>query len=147
MSFSSKETIVIFLLAMIQFTNIVDSMIMMPLGNMLIDIFSIDAGQLSLLIASYAIGAFLSSMVGIIYIDRFDKKKTLMFVYLGFTIGTYLCALATSYWMLLSIRFFTGLFGGMLGALVLSIVSDIFPFARRGQAIGMVTAALFGRHF
>lgn len=141
MSFSSKETIVIFLLAMIQFTNIVDSMIMMPLGNMLIDIFSIDAGQLSLLIASYAIGAFLSSMVGIIYIDRFDKKKTLMFVYLGFTIGTYLCALATSYWMLLSIRFFTGLFGGMLGALVLSIVSDIFPFARRGQAIGMVTAA------
>ncbi len=141
MSFSNKEKIVIFLLTMIQFTNIVDSMIMMPLGNMLIDLFSIDAGKLSLLIASYAIGAFLSSMVGIIYLDRFDKKKTLIFVYLGFTLGTYLCAFAPSYWMLLSIRFFTGLFGGVLGALVLSIVSDIFAFSRRGQAIGLVTAA------
>lgn len=141
MGFSGKEAAVVILLTMIQFTNIVDSMIMMPLGNIFIDMFSIDAGELSLLIASYAIGAFLSSMAGVIYLDRFDRKNTLILVYLGFTLGTYLCALATSYWMLVGIRFFTGLFGGVLGALVLSIVSDVFPFSRRGQAIGMVTAA------
>ncbi len=129
------------LLALVQFTNIVDAMIVMPLGNIFMELFVIDAGQLSFLVASYAFGAFVSSIAGSVYLDRFDRKRALVFLYTGFSLGTILCALAPGYYSLLLIRFVTGLFGGMLGALVLSIVSDAFSFSRRGKAIGIVTAA------
>lgn len=141
MDLDRQEWVVVILLSLVQFTNIVDSMIMMPLGNIFIELYEINATQLSFLIASYAFGAFISSMTGSVYLDRFDRKTALSIMYLGFSIGTILCAFAPGYWTLLVIRFVTGLFGGILGALVLSIVSDVFTFARRGKAIGTVTAA------
>lgn len=141
MDLGRQEWIIVILLALVQFTNIVDSMIMMPLGNIFIELYEINATQLSFLIASYAFGAFISSITGSVYLDRFDRKKALSVMYLGFSLGTLLCALAPGYWSLLIIRFLTGLFGGILGALVLSIVSDVFAFNRRGKAIGVVTAA------
>jgi MFS transporter, DHA1 family, inner membrane transport protein len=138
---SNKEWVLVGLLALVQFTNIVDAMIVMPMGNIFMELFEINASQLSLLVASYAFGAFASSIAGSVYLDRFDRKRSLLFLYTGFSLGTLLCAFAPGYWSLLWIRFVTGLFGGMLGALVLSIVSDAFSFSRRGKAIGIVTAA------
>lgn len=138
---SKQEKIILYTLACVNFTNILDSMIMMPLGDIFMNLFDISPAQFSLLVSSYAIGAFIASIIGTIYLDRYDRKKALILIYGGFIIGTFLCGFSNSYGLLLSVRFVTGLFGGMIGALALSAVSDIFPFVRRGQAMGILTAA------
>lgn len=133
-----SEKFILFTLAAIQFTHIVDVMIMMPLGDIFMRLFNIGAKEFSLLVSAYAFGAFASSLIGAMFIDRFDRKKALVFVYTGFVVGTLLCAFAPSYRFLLAIRFFTGIFGGVIGALALSIISDVFPFERRGSAMGIL---------
>ncbi len=132
---------VLYTLALINFTHIVDSMLIMPLGDIFIELFQINARQYSYLVSSYAIAAFFSSLAGVFFLDRFDRKKALLFIYTGFAAGTFLCAFAGSYTMLLSLRFLTGIFGGMIGALVLSIVSDLYLFKERGQAMGILFSA------
>jgi predicted MFS family arabinose efflux permease len=129
------------MLAAINFTHIVDVMILMPLGDMFMSIYNINPSQFSILVASYAIGAFLSSLIGIFYLDIFDRKRALLFIYTGFIVGTIACGFTNSYESLLAIRFITGLFGGMIGALVLSVVSDLYKFEERGKAMGIIMGA------
>jgi predicted MFS family arabinose efflux permease len=136
-----KKTAILFTLAAINFTHIVDSMIIMPLGDMFIKVFELEAYQYALLVSSYSIAAAFSSFVGIFYLDKFDRKALLLFVNVGFSVGTLLCCLATDYYTLLTMRLFTGFFGGFIGAIVLSIVSDIYAFSERGRAMGRLFAA------
>ena len=136
-----RDRLILFALAGINFTHIMDVMIMMPLGDIFMQEFSIGPNQFSLLLSSYAIGAFISSVVGLFILDRFDRKRALLLLYAGFALGTLGCGFAPSYLFLLTIRFITGFFGGMIGALVLSIVSDRFPFERRGKAMGVLMSA------
>lgn len=113
----------------------------MPLGDIFIDMFEITASQYSLLVSGYALGAVVSGLIAIFFLDVFDRKKALMLAYAGFGIGTFICAFAKSYPMLLSLRILTGLFGGVLGSIVLSIVSDLYKFEERGTAMGILTGA------
>ena len=138
---SKKERILLFLLASLNFTHILDFMIMMPLSNYLIPYFKITAFQFSLLVASYSISAFISGLVIAMVIDRFDRKRSLVFAYAGFLIGTIACGFAPTYGLLLAARIMAGLFGGIIGAQVLSIVADLFVYERRGTAIGAVMSA------
>lgn len=138
---TSKDRILLFLLAALNFTHIMDFMIMMPLGNFLMPHFDISAQQFSLLVAAYTISAGTASLSAAQFIDRFDRKKVLLFAYSGFLIGTLFCAIAPTYLALLSARIVAGLFGGLIGAQVLSIVADTIPFERRGAAMGIVMAA------
>lgn len=131
----------LFVLSVINFTHIVDSMIIMPLGDTFIHEFDITTFQYSFLVSSYAIAAAIASLVGIFFIDRYDRKKVLLFCYVGFGIGTLICAYSPGYYLLTTARFFTGLFGGLIGAIVLSIVSDLFAFQERGKAMGFLYAA------
>ena len=137
---SSQERIIVLTLAAINFTHIMDAMIMMPLGDIFMNIFAIDPQQFSLLVSAYASGAFISSLLAVFYLDVFDRRRGLIFLYAGFVVGTFLCGLAPSYYWLLTIRFITGLFGGVIGAMALSIVSDVFRFERRGKAMGYLMA-------
>jgi MFS transporter, DHA1 family, inner membrane transport protein len=123
------------------FTHIVDFMIMMPLGQHLMEVLRIDAQQFSLLVASYSITAGVAGFIGAFWIDRFDRRSALLFIYAGFTIGTLACAFAPSYGVLLFTRSLAGAFGGVLGALILSIVSDAVPLERRARGIGSVMAS------
>jgi predicted MFS family arabinose efflux permease len=118
-----------------------DVMIMMPLSDIFMKEFGIRASQFSFLISSYAIGAFLSSLLGVFTLDFFGRRQSLLFVYGGFTISTFFCGWAGSYEALLGIRFVTGIFGGLIGALALAIVSDLYSFKERGKAIGILMAA------
>lgn len=131
----------LYLLAFVNFTNIVDSMLIMPLGDTFITEFDLSAVEYTWLVSSYALAAAVSSFLGFIYMDRFDRRQVLLFIYAGFGLGTLLCAFAHSYYTLLALRFFTGLFGGMIGAVVLSIASDLFPFKERGRAMGILFAS------
>ncbi len=136
-----KRQLILFTLALVNFIHIVDSMLIMPLGDIFIKEFQISSGEYSLLVSSYALSAFFSSLIGVFYLDRFDRKTALLFIYTGFGLGTIACAFTDSYVQLVSLRVFTGFFGGMIGAMVLSIVSDLYKFKERGTAMGILFAA------
>ena len=131
---SKQERIIVVLLAALNFTHILDFMIMMPLDNYLM----VSAFQFSILVAAYSIAAFFSGLMVAMFIDRFDRKKFLLFAYAGFVIGTLACGFASSYSILLASRIVAGLFGGIIGAQVLSIIADTFEYERRGRAMGAV---------
>lgn len=136
-----KERILLLLLASINFTHILDFMIIMPLGNYLMPYFHISTQQFSLIVSAYSYAAFTSGIIAAFVIDNFDRKKSLLFGYSGFVIGTLLCGLAPDYKFLIAARILAGLFGGLIGAQVLSIVADTFSYEKRGRAMGYLMAA------
>ena len=128
-------------LAAVQFTHIVDFMIMMPLGPQLMRILEIGPRQFSLLVSAYTFAAAASGFVAAFWIDRFDHKRVLLALYGGFIVATALCGLAPNYPLLLAARIVAGTFGGVIGGLVLAIVADLVPFARRATATGIVATS------
>ena len=136
-----NERLILFILAAGMFTHIMDFMIIMPLGPQLMRLFDISPKEFSLLVASYTITAGVFGFLSAFFIDRYDRKKSLVVIYSGFALGTLACALAPTYGFLLMARSLTGAFGGVLGALILSIVSDAIPLERRAQGIGVVMAS------
>ncbi len=116
-------------------------MIMMPLGNYLMTYFNINTHQFSIIVSAYSYSAFTSGIIAAFVVDNFDRKKVLLVGYCGFVIGTVLCGLAPNYLLLIAARIMAGLFGGLIGAQVLSIVADTFPYEKRGRAMGFLMAS------
>ena len=137
----SRGRVILLVLAAVQFTNIVDFMIVMPLGPRLRQAMAIDPKQFSLIVASYAISAALAGLLAVSFIDRFDRRTSFLTLYAGFLVGTLACGLAPGYVSLLAARVFTGAFGGILGGLAMAIIADVFPEAKRGQATGTLMSA------
>ncbi len=133
-----NERLLLILLAGINFTHIMDFMIMMPLGPQFKRIFDIGPAMWSAVISSYTIAAAVSGILAIFFLDFADRRKALLFMYLGFIISTVLVGFANTIEQLLVARAITGLFGGIIGALVLAIVGDLIPNERRGKAVGIV---------
>lgn len=128
-------------LAAVQFTHIVDFMILMPLGPQLMRVMGISPGQFALLVSVYTMSAALASLAAAFYTDRFDRRKTLVFLYAGFIVSTLLCGIAPGFAALLAARAVAGAFGGVAGATVHSIIGDAVPEERRGAATGMIMSA------
>jgi predicted MFS family arabinose efflux permease len=139
--FSSYQSRLVALLALVQFTIILDFIIMSPLGAILMPALNITAGQFGVAVSAYAFSAGISGVLAAGFADRFDRKNLLLFFYAGFTAGTLLCALAPNYHLLLVGRIITGLFGGVVGSIVLAIVTDLFPLHLRGRVMGYVQTA------
>lgn len=139
--FSRYQSLLIALLAFTQFTIILDFIIMSPLGAILMPSLNITAGQFGVAVSAYAFSAGISGVLAAGFADRFDRKRLLLFFYAGFTLGTLLCALAPSYHVLLLGRIVTGLFGGVIGSVVLAIVTDLFALHLRGRVMGFVQTA------
>ena len=136
-----RERLLLWSLASVNFTHIVDFMVMMPLGPQLTKLFHLTDAQFGLLVSAYSLAAGLSGLLVSMVIDRFERKKALLSVYAGFALATLACGLAPSYMALMGARIAAGIFGGVLGALVQTIVGDAVPFERRGQAMGLVMSA------
>jgi predicted MFS family arabinose efflux permease len=136
--FSRYQSLLIALLALAQFTIILDFTIMSPLGAILMPALDITAAQFGVAVSSYAFSAGISGVLAAGFADRFDRKRLLLFFYVGFTLGTLLCALAPNYHLLLLGRIATGLFGGVIGSVVLAIVTDLFALHLRGRVMGFV---------
>ncbi|MBO0720595.1 MAG: MFS transporter [Blastocatellia bacterium] len=136
--FSRRELGILLLLAIVQFTNILDFMVVMPLGPQLMRLMEMTPAQFSHVVSSYTFAAGLSGILSAFFIDRFDRKRALLLVYIGFLAGTFSCALAPGYKTLAFTRALTGTFGGVLGALTLAIVGDLIPAERRGRGMGII---------
>ncbi|WEK18549.1 MAG: MFS transporter [Candidatus Pedobacter colombiensis] len=136
--FSSYQILVIALLALLQFTIVLDFMVLAPLGDFLMKSLSMTPKGFGLVVSSYAFSAGASGILAAGFADKFDRKKLLLFFYTGFIVGTLCCALSTSYEMLLGARIITGLFGGVIGAISMTIITDIFAVHQRGRVMGVV---------
>jgi predicted MFS family arabinose efflux permease len=140
-SFSRYQSGLVALLAFVQFTIILDFIIMSPLGAIMMPALNISAAQFGVAVSAYAFSAGISGLLAAGFADRFDRKRLLLFFYAGFAVGTALCALAPNYHVLLLGRIVTGLFGGVVGSIVLAIITDLFPLQLRGRVMGYVQTA------
>jgi predicted MFS family arabinose efflux permease len=136
-----RERYLLLTLAGIQFSHILDFMIMMPLGPILIKAFGISTHEFGLLVASYSFSAAFSGLLAATFIDRFERKRLVLTIFGLFGMATLACGLAPSYAMLLIARGLAGTFGGIMGAMVQTIIGDVIPFSRRARASGVVATA------
>jgi len=136
--FTRYQVLVIVLIALTQFTVVLDFMVMSPLGDMLMKSMELNTKQFGLAVSVYAFSAGTSGLLTAGFADKFDRKKLLLFFYVGFIAGTLFCGLANSYVLLIAARIITGLFGGVIGSISLAIVADLFPLQKRGRAMGFI---------
>jgi predicted MFS family arabinose efflux permease len=136
--FTRYQVLVIVLLSLTQFTVVLDFMVMSPLGDMLMKSMELTTNQFGFAVSVYAFSAGIAGLLTAGFADRFDRKKLLMFFYIGFITGTLFCGLANTYPMLIAARLITGLFGGVIGSISLAIVADLFHLQQRGRAMGFI---------
>lgn len=136
-----NETMFITILTLIQFSHILDFVIMMPLGPQLMRIMHITPQQFSFMVSAYTFSASIFGFLSALFIDKFDRKKSLQFIYAGFIGGTLFCAMAPNFYALVIGRIIAGAFGGIIGGLIFSIIGDTIPFERRGVATGKIMSA------
>jgi predicted MFS family arabinose efflux permease len=139
--FSGYQTVVVVMLAFLQFAVILDFMLMAPLGALIMPSLSITPAQFGSVVSAYAFAAGASGLLTAGFADRFDRKKLLLFFYAGFIAGTAWCGLAQSFPSLLMARVVTGLFGGVIGSVVLAIATDLFAPQMRGRVMGFIQTA------
>ena len=140
-SLARSERAMLLILAGIQFCHVLDFMIMMPLGPFLISALSITTHEFALLVASYSFSAAAAGLLIAPIVDRFERKRFLLAIFAAFALATLFCALSASFLTLLIARGLAGVFGGMMGALVHTMVADAIPFERRAKATGYVATA------
>jgi predicted MFS family arabinose efflux permease len=132
-----REWGLLLLLAGVQFTNVLDFIIVMPLKPFMEDL-ALNPQTFGAIVAAYAFSASIAGFLAAGFVDRFGRKRVLLVLYTGFIVGTGLCGAVTDFWLLLAARAVTGAFGGVLGAMVMTIVGDTFPDHKRGLATGVV---------
>lgn len=143
-SFTPYQTLVVVILALLQFTIILDFMVLSPLGTILIKELQITPKGFGWVVSAYAFSAGISGVLAAGFADKYDRKKLLVIFYIGFLIGTAMCALATDFHSLLIARIVTGLFAGIVGSASMAIVTDLFPIQMRGRVMGFVQMAFGG---
>jgi len=136
--FTSYQKFAVFILAITQFTVILDFMVMSPLGDILMKDLDIKPARFGLVVSAYAFSAGISGLLTAGFADKFDRKKLLLFFYIGFIVGTILCGIVTSYALLVAARIVTGLFGGVIGSISMAIVADLFTLQQRGRVMGFI---------
>ena len=139
--FTGYEVFIIAILSILQFTIVLDFMVLSPLSAILLEEMHITTAQFGLVVSAYAFSAGASGLLAAGFADRFDRKKILMFFYTGFIIGTFLCGIAPSYNLLLAARIVTGIFGGVIGSVSYAIITDLFALEVRGRVMGYVQMA------
>lgn len=139
--FTLNQKMIIAILALLQFTVILDFIVISPLGDILMKKLDMTTANFGFTVSAYAFSAGISGLLAAGFADKFDRKKLLLFFYTGFIIGTVFCALSTNYTMLLFARIFTGLFGGVIGSVSLAIVTDLFIIHQRGRVMGFIQMA------
>ncbi|MGK4004652.1 MFS transporter [Sorangium sp. So ce1036] len=136
-----SERSLLFLVAAVQFVNLLDFMMVMPLGPDFAVALGISMSDIGLIGGSYTAAAALSGVACASFLDRFDRRSALLVALLGLVAGTAAGGLATGLSSLVAARVLAGAFGGPATAIAFSIVADAIPPERRGRAMGVVMGA------
>ncbi len=140
-TFTPYQRMVAGLLAFLQFAVILDFMIMSPLGAIIMPSLNIAPSEFGLVVSAYAFSAGISGILTAGFADRYDRKKLLLFFYTGFVLATLWCGLAPNFASLLAARVVTGLFGGVIGSIVMAIATDLYVPQLRGRVVGVIQTA------
>jgi predicted MFS family arabinose efflux permease len=136
-----SERAIIFLVGAVQFVNVLDFMMVMPLGPDFASALGIPTSKLGLIGGSYTAAAAVAGAVGALFLDRFDRRVALALAMLGLGLATMAGGLTVGLGTLMAARMAAGAFGGPATSLSLSIVADVIPLERRGKAMGAVLGA------
>lgn len=139
--FTGYQVFIVAILAFLQFTIILDFMVLSPLGAQLLEELNISTQQFGWVVSAYAFSAGAAGLMAAGFADRYDRKRMLLFFYTGFIVGTFLCGIAPNYHFLLFARIITGLFGGVIGSVIFAIITDLFSMEVRGRVMGFVQMA------
>jgi len=139
--FTGYQVFVIAILAFLQFTIVLDFMVLSPLSAILLDELTITTAEFGLVVSAYAFSAGASGLMASGFADKYDRKKLLLFFYTGFIVGTFLCGIAPNYQFLMFARIVTGIFGGVIGSIIYAIITDLFIMEKRGRVMGFVQMA------
>lgn len=142
--FTSYQKLLILILSFLQFSVVLDFMVLSPLGAQLLEELHITTQQFGLVVSAYAFSAGASGLLAAGFADKFDRKKLLLFFYTGFIGGTFLCGIATDYYFLLGARIITGIFGGVISSISFAIITDLFSMQQRGRVMGFVQMSFSG---
>lgn len=137
-AFTGYQKFIILVSALTQFTVVLDFMVLSPLGDFLMKSLTITPAKFGIVVSAYAFSAGISGILAAGFADKYDRKKLLLFFYIGFILGTLFCGLANSFTALLMARIFTGIFGGVIGSIGLAIVTDLFEVNQRGRVMGFI---------
>ena len=135
------ERVLLLILAAVQFTTIVDFMVIMPLGPQLKRDLGLTPAGFGWVVSSYTFTAGVAGILATMFIDRFARRPAFLTIFAAFLVGTAACGMASSFVALVAARSLTGMFGGILGGLAMAIVGDVFPEERRGTATGVLMSA------
>ena len=138
---SRQERLILLVLATVQFTSIVDFMVIMPLAPQLKRAIGLTTDRFALVVAAYTVAAGLAGLISTVFLDRFARRPTYLVLFAGFLIGTLACGIAPDFISLVAARALTGAFGGILGGMAMTIIGDVFPENRRGTATGVLMMA------
>src|SRR6202522_1742755 len=133
-----QERLILLVLATVQFTSIVDFMVIMPLAPQLKRAIGLTTDRFAVVVAAYTVAAGLAGLISTLFLDRFARRPTYLVLFAGFLIGTLACGIAPDYVTLVVARALTGAFGGILGGMAMTIIGDVFPENRRGAATGIL---------
>lgn len=136
-----RERRAILALTAVNFTLMMDFVVMMPLGPQLMRVFGITATGFSVAVSAYTFSAAIAAVAGVLFVDRLERRGALLWLYAGFIVATLACALAPGFHALVLARIAAGACGGLVGALLLAAVGDLVPYERRGAAMGRVMSA------
>ena len=136
--FTGYHKLVIILLALTQFSVVLDFMVLSPLGDLLMKSLHLSTSQFGTVVSAYSLSAGVAGFLTAGFADSFDRKRLLLFFYIGFIIGTLFCGLSQSYMQLVVARIVTGLFGGVIGSISMAIVADLFTLQQRGRVMGFL---------
>jgi predicted MFS family arabinose efflux permease len=140
-SFTPYQKRVLVILALMQFTVVLDFMVISPLGDFLMKGLQLNPERFGHVVSAYAFSAAASGLLAAGFADKFDRKSLLTFFYAGFILGTLFCGIANTYKMLLAARIITGIFGGVIGSVSLAIVTDLFQPMQRGRVMSTIQMA------
>jgi predicted MFS family arabinose efflux permease len=128
-------------LAAFQFISMADFMVLSPLGPVLMRTFNVGPLEMGLLMSVYSLSAAAAGLFGTLFIDRYDRRSVLLICFAAFLFAVLLCAVAPSYLTLIIARIIAGAFGGLMSAMIQTIVADVVPFERRGRASGLISSS------
>lgn len=136
-----SERTIVFCVAAVQFVNILDFIIVMPLGPDFATALGIPLSRIGYVGGAYTAAACVSGLVGALFLDKFDRRKALAVAMLGLVLGTLSAAFARDLTTLMLARVVAGAFGGPATSLAYSIIADVIPSERRGRVMGVVMGA------